>query len=68
MKSGQNNMENKLDDYILVMKALVYTNKKVTYEIKQVTDEIKKYNVELKKKLNKHDSDLENIKNFSNKF
>ena len=55
MPRGQNNMDNKLDDLILVVQALVDNNKKVT-------DELKKDSNELKNKLNKNDSYLEEIK------
>ena len=48
-------MDNKLDDLLLVVQALVDNNKKVT-------DELKKDSNELKNKLNKNDSYLEEIK------
>ena len=48
-------MYNKLDSHIFVIQALVYNNKKVTGEINLNNDEIKK-------KLNKHESYLDEIK------
>ena len=48
MISGRNNIENKLYDQLLVVQALVYTNKQANDEIKQDCDY-------LKNKLNKHD-------------
>ena len=48
-------MDNKLDDLILVVQALVDNNKKFT-------DELGKDSNELKNKLNKNDSYLEEIK------
>ena len=47
-------------DQLLIIQALVYINR-------QVTDELKQGNNELNKKLIKNDSDLNKIKNFSNR-
>ena len=55
MLSGQNKIDNKFYGQFLIMQDSVNTNKKFTGELNQDNDE-------LKRKLNKHDSDLYEIK------
>ena len=60
MTSGQENMQNNLDDQILFMKYPINTNKQAINELKEDCDVIKK-------KLNKYDFEFYDVKALLNK-